>query len=98
MNPGALHGIGIGPGDPELVPLKGARPTSACRYLFVPKARTASESVALAIARPLVGPETRIEEMVFPMTADRPELAKRWDEAAARVAAVLESGEDACFL
>ena len=57
MKPGTLYGIGIGPGDPELITLKGARLISACRNLFVPKARTASESVALAIARPLVGPE-----------------------------------------
>ena len=98
MNTGTLYGIGIGPGDPELITLKGARLISACQNLFVPKARTASESVALAIARPLVGPKTRIEEIVFPMTADREELAERWDEAATRVASVLMAGEDACFL
>jgi precorrin-2/cobalt-factor-2 C20-methyltransferase len=98
MKPGTLYGIGIGPGDPELITLKGARLIGACQHLFVPKARTAAESVALAIARPLVGPEARIEELLFPMTADRGELAEKWDAAAGRVAAVLESGEDACFL
>jgi precorrin-2/cobalt-factor-2 C20-methyltransferase len=95
---GTLYGIGIGPGDPELITLKGARLISACRNLFVPKARTASESVALDIARPLLAPGVRIEELLFPMTADRKELTKRWDAAAARVAAVLTTGEDACFL
>ncbi|MHB8770968.1 MAG: precorrin-2 C(20)-methyltransferase [Syntrophales bacterium] len=98
MKPGTLYGIGIGPGDPELITLKGARLIVSCRNLFVPKARTASESVALAIARPLVDPEARIEELHFPMTADRDELAAKWDAAAGRVAAVLETGEDACFL
>jgi precorrin-2/cobalt-factor-2 C20-methyltransferase len=98
MRPGTLYGIGIGPGDPELITLKGARLIGGCRNLFVPKARTASESVALAIARPLVGPEARIEELLFPMTADREELAAKWDAAAGRVAEVLATGEDACFL
>ena len=98
MKSGTLYGIGIGPGDPELITLKGARLISACRNLFVPKAQTAAESVALAIARPLVGPEAKIEELLFPMTADRDELICHWDAAAARVAAVLEGGEDACFL
>ena len=98
MKPGTLYGIGIGPGDPELITLKGARLIGACRNLFVPKARTAAESVALAIARPLVGPEARIEELLFPMTADKEELAAKWDAAAGRVAAVLAAGHDACFL
>jgi precorrin-2/cobalt-factor-2 C20-methyltransferase len=95
---GTLYGIGIGPGDPELITLKGARLIGGCRNLFVPKARTASESVALAIARPLVAPGVRIEELLFPMTADREKLAERWDEAAQRVASVLTAGEDACYL
>ena len=98
MKPGTLYGIGIGPGDPELITLKGARLISVCRNLFVPKARTAAESVALAIARPLLAPGVRIEELFFPMTADREELAKKWDAAAARVAEILVDGEDACFL
>jgi precorrin-2/cobalt-factor-2 C20-methyltransferase len=98
MTSGTLYGIGIGPGDPELITLKGARLIGGCRNLFVPKARTASESVALAIARPLVGPEAKIEELIFPMTADREELTAKWDEAAARVAEILAAGEDACFL
>jgi precorrin-2/cobalt-factor-2 C20-methyltransferase len=98
MISGTLYGIGIGPGDSELITLKGARLISACRNIFVPKARTAAESVALAIARPLVGPEARIEELLFPMTADREVLAHRWDDAAARITEVLTAGEDACFL
>jgi len=98
MTIGTLYGIGIGPGDPELITLKGARLISSCRNLFVPKARTASESVALAIARPLVGPEARIEELVFPMTADKEELDAKWDVAAARVGEVIGAGDDACFL
>jgi precorrin-2 C(20)-methyltransferase len=98
MTYGTLYGIGIGPGDPELITLKGARLISACRNLFVPKARTAAESVALDIARPLLAPGIRIEELLFPMTADRNELAERWNAAAARVANVLIGGEDACFL
>jgi len=96
--PGTLYGIGIGPGDSELITLKGARLIGACPNLFVPKARTAAESVALSIARPLVGPAARIEELLFPMTTDREELARRWDDAATRIGRVLAAGEDACFL
>jgi precorrin-2/cobalt-factor-2 C20-methyltransferase len=98
MTSGVLYGIGVGPGDPELITLKGARLISASRNLFVPKARTASESVALAIARPLISREARIEELLFPMTANREELTHQWDAAAGRVLDVLSGGDDACFL
>jgi precorrin-2/cobalt-factor-2 C20-methyltransferase len=98
MSLGTMYGVGVGPGDPELITLKGARLISSCRNLFVPKARTASASVALSIARSLVGPDAKIEELLFPMTADRSTLAEKWDEASARVAAILAAGEDACFI
>ena len=95
---GTLYGVGIGPGDPELVTLKGARLIGAARHLFVPKARTAAESVALNIARGLVGARTVVHELVFPMTADKGELDEKWNGAATEVAEVLQSGEDVCFL
>lgn len=96
--PGTLYGLGVGPGDSELLTVKAARILGACRTVFVPKARTAADSVALGIARQYLGADSQVIELVFPMTSDAGELTRRWDESAARVAAVLERGEDACFL
>lgn len=98
MKPGTLYGIGVGPGDPELMTVKGAAVLGRCRHVFVPKARTAAESLALSIAGRYIGAGAEIHELLFPMTADREELATRWDESAGEIAAVLEKGEDACFL
>jgi len=36
---GTLYGIGIGPGDPDLITVKGAHIISRCGHVFVPKAR-----------------------------------------------------------
>ncbi len=98
MKTGTLYGVGIGPGDPELITLKGARILSRCRRVFVPKARTAADSVALKIAGQHLRPDAEVTELVFPMTQDRARLSERWEESARRVAAALEAGEDACFL
>ncbi len=98
MKRGTLYGIGIGPGDPDLITVKGAAILARCRHVFVPKARDAAESLALAIARRYVGDEAAVHELVFPMTSDGEELARKWTDAAGRIAAVLEAGEDACFL
>lgn len=95
---GTLYGIGVGPGDPELITVKGANLLSRCGHVFVPKARTAADSVALAIARQYLKTDARVYELVFPMTADKDELASRWSDSAAQVVEVLKTGEDACFL
>lgn len=95
---GTFYGIGVGPGDPELVTVKGARILGQCRHVFAPKARRASDSVALNIARRYVPPGATIHSLVFPMTKDFGELERRWRNSAAEVAQVLRGGHDACFL
>ncbi len=98
MGYGTLYGIGIGPGDPELITLKGARLLAQCQHIFVPKARNSADSVALSIAGQHLSPEARIQEIVFPMTNDQAKLHQHWDKSAQQVAAVLETDQDACFL
>ena len=95
---GTLYGIGVGPGDPELMTLKGARVLRECRRVFVPKARDEGGSAALSIAGGLLRADALVQELVFPMVTDKQELARRWQESARELAAVLQAGEDACFL
>lgn len=98
MQMGIFYGIGVGPGDPELITMKGARILAQCRHVFVPKTRMEKKSTALAIAKRYLGSQSEIHELVFPMTNDRAELAQRWEEAGERIAAVIRGGADACFL
>lgn len=98
MKLGTFYGIGVGPGDSELITVKGANLLKRCRHVFVPKARIASDSVALAIARNYLGSDAVVHELVFPMTHNEAELSRRWVESANTVAEVLITGEDACFL
>ncbi len=98
MKLGTLYGIGVGPGDPELMTLKGANVLRKCRQVFVPKARGEGDSAALAIAGAYLRADAEIHELVFPMITDPVELARRWEESAGQVAAALQAGEDACFL
>ncbi len=98
MKPGTLYGIGIGPGDPDLITVKGAAVLSRCGHIFVPKSKVAAESLALTIATKHINPGAKVHEVLFPMTKDESELRKRWDESAERIAAVLMTGEDAVFI
>src|SRR5208337_3722968 len=98
MKIGVLFGIGVGPGDPELMTVKGAKVLERCGHVFVPKARSENGSIALAIADRYLRADSRIYELLFPMSADSGELSRRWTEAARSVADVVGMGEDACFL
>ncbi len=98
MRPGTLYGIGVGPGDPDLITVKAAKILAACSHVFVPVSRQGTDSLALTIARNHINPQARIHEILFPMTTDRSELHARWENSAHAVAEVLETGVDACFL
>jgi precorrin-2/cobalt-factor-2 C20-methyltransferase len=95
---GTLFGIGVGPGDPEWITVKGARVLGECRTVFVPRSSDAAESVALDIARRYLRSDAVVREITFPMTTDELVLRESWEAAAREVLGPLESGEDCCFL
>ena len=98
MNSGILYGIGVGPGDPDLVTVKSARLLAECQHVFVPKAKNTSDSLALAIAGRYLHKDVEIHKLIFPMSKSQSELDQHWAESAVAVSKVLENGQDACFL
>lgn len=97
MTPGTLYGIGIGPGDPDLITVKGVQQLSRCGHVVVPKASQSAESVALRVVKKHLNPTAEVHEIVFPMTTRQDKLVARWRESAIYVASLLSSGEDVCF-
>ncbi len=98
MKTGTFYGIGVGPGDPELLTVKAARLISACKCIVVPKSRMKTESIALKIARTYISAEAEIIEQVYPMTVEEDLLKEKWDAAAAEVIDLLRKPQDVCFL
>lgn len=98
MKIGTLYGIGIGPGDPELMTVKGVRILQTCRHIFVPRARIAAQSLAFAIAEHYIQPGSKLARIEFPVTRDPAELQRQWEENARQIADALQTGEDACYL
>ena len=90
--------MGVGPGDPDLITVKGAGVLSSCRNVFVPTARVKSESLARQIAQKHLPDDAQIQELVFPMSKDPLILEESWSKAVVPVADVIKCGEDACFL
>jgi precorrin-2/cobalt-factor-2 C20-methyltransferase len=98
MKNGTLYGVGVGPGDPGLITVKGRDVIGACRHVFAPKARIKAESLALQIAGRYASAGAHIHEVVFPMVEDESVLERHWNECAAEIVALLAAGDDVCFL
>lgn len=95
---GHLYGIGVGPGDPDLLTIKAAKTLGVVDVIFAASSTKNDESLALDIARPHLRPETRTVRLGFPMSRDEDTLAEAWEDNARQVLAELDQGRDAAFL
>lgn len=95
---GKLFSIGMGPGDPKLLTVRGAEIIRQSPFVFVPTAKLGAESVARRIAGPYLSATSEVREILFPMDPDRKKLEEYWHSAAEQIACVLRQGLDACFL
>lgn len=96
---GVLYGVGMGPGDPELVTLKALRVMRACDVLVLPEEDKA-KCRAFQIARAAC-PELEEKEALclpFPMTRDGARRDAVLEENWAGLKAQLEAGKDLAFL
>jgi precorrin-2/cobalt-factor-2 C20-methyltransferase len=93
---GRLYGLGLGPGDPELVTLKALRLLRAVPVIAYP-APDQGESFALSIVAPWLERPQREIAVRFPMQPGPPPLSV-YREAADRLAAALDGGSDVAYL
>ena len=95
---GKLYGIGVGPGDPDLLTLKAAKVLQQVSVVFTAASSKNDYSLALEIARPHIPAEARIHPLAFPMTRDITAKQAAWAANADIVVDYLRQGQDAAFL
>ena len=98
MKTGTLFGIGVGPGDPELIPLKAVRILKAVDVIFTAASTKNDYSLAVKIAQPHIPHGVEIMKLEFPMSKDKQVKEAAWQANARRIAEVLEMGRNAAFL
>ena len=95
---GKLYGIGVGPGDSELMTVKAARIVGEADIIITPKTEKKDGSVALDIASPYIQEHTEIVPVVFPMVLDDSTQEEGWQEAKRVILSYLDEGKSVVFL
>ena len=96
---GLLYGVGVGPGDPELMTLKAVRLINENQIIAVPGAEP-TETVAYKIAvqaAPAIA-EKELLPIYMPMTHDKEEMIKNHENGAATIEKILNEGKNVVFL
>lgn len=96
---GTLYGLGVGPGDPELITVKAFRILKESPVIAYPKKRSGSKSYALTITETYVNPmEKEMLGLIFPMTKDKDALERQWEKTVEAVWEHLQVGKDVAFV
>ena len=94
-----VYGVGVGPGDPELMTYKAARIIRDADVIAVP-GKVPAETLAFRIASQVV-PEVEEKELLpldMPMVKDRESIARSHAGAAAAIASFLDQGKTVAFI
>lgn len=91
---GKFYGLGIGPGDQELISVKAVRILRRAAVVIAPFSMR--ESVALRIAEPYILGE--VLKLRFPMEHDKSVLDEAWDANTAVIKQLLNEGKDVAFI
>ena len=96
---GTAYGVGVGPGDPELMSLKAIRLIRENDVIAVP-GKVANETVAYKIAAAIV-PELKDKELVpiyMPMVKDRALIEAEHEKGAKLLERYLDQGKNVVYL
>jgi precorrin-2/cobalt-factor-2 C20-methyltransferase len=102
---GTLYGVGVGPGDPELMSLKAARILKSARVIAY-FAKKGSVGNARRIVDGELNPAAELVRLDYPFTTELPEsdpcyreaLIAFYDASAAMLAARLDAGQDVAVI
>ncbi|HCP23068.1 MAG: precorrin-2 C(20)-methyltransferase [SAR202 cluster bacterium] len=96
---GSLYGIGVGPGDPELLTIKAQRTLQAAAVICFTQLDDGKESYALSVVRDLLeAAEPEFLAITIPSDDNTPINPETWSDAANDIAGHLRHGRDVAFI
>lgn len=96
---GIFYGVGVGPGDPELMTLQAVRILKECDIIVVPgKDRTKCLAYQIASQAVTELEDKTIIEAEFPMTKDLGVLEEKYEKVMTMILPYLKAGENVAML
>jgi precorrin-2/cobalt-factor-2 C20-methyltransferase len=95
---GTFFGIGVGPGEPGLIPVLAWEALKQCGAVFVPRATSQETSTAKGCLPLHDIPGDHFHEVEFDMSTEHDALLARYTTMAQRIAQLLRSGCDVAYL
>ncbi len=95
--PGAFYGVGVGPGDPELLTVRAQRLLEKIAVVCYTQLDNGAPSFALDVVRQLLPGDTEKLPIIIPAD-NSPVKHDTWHEAATRIGAKLRAGQDVAFI
>ena len=95
---GTLYGIGVGPGDPELITLKAVKILNKVSVVFAAASTKNKYSLALSIAKAHIPDTARVEMLFFSMAKSKKVASFSWNDNAKQIIDKLENGNDVAFV
>jgi len=95
-----LIGIGVGPGDPELLTVKAVNAIHNADIIMCPASKEDRPSIALSVVSSLIdkSKNQEIVKLIFPMTKDKDILEETWKKNAKIMAETVLSGKNVVYL
>lgn len=95
---GKFIGIGVGPGNPGLIPIAAVKALHDADIIYAPRAKSGMSSVARDCVRDLEIDEKRFREIVYSMDADRTETLVFYEKLASEIAGELLASKTVAYL
>ena len=95
---GTFFGVGVGPGDPELLTVKAINAIKSADVVIAPKTEKKEGSVALSIAMPYILPNVQIVYQTFPMVQNFTESSQVIEHNKDEILNFLKMGKNVAFL
>lgn len=95
---GTLYGVGVGPGDPDLICIKAVKVLNGVSVIFAPFSTKNSYSIAKRIIKSHIKEDIPIKRLEFPMSKRHCDLEHAWRKNTDIVLPYLDRGEDVALI